>query len=683
MSKVNVYQIEEMQQWAHLNIPNIIEYMDHHSPTYNGFFEHEEDPYPKVLLEVMTNPNYFYFVCKSILNIEILPFQAAILRELWIRPFPMLVGCRGLGKTFILAVYATLRCLLCPGAKVVMVGAAFRQSKLIYEYMAHIWANAPLLRDICQADRRDNKQGPRSGVDSCQMFIGNSWALAIPIGDGGKIRGLRAHYILADEFSSQSEAVYENVVAGFASVSATPIDNVKNKARQKVKEKFEEYIKESSDDRTDYTMKSNQAVLSGTAYYSFNHFAKYWERYRKIINSKGDRRLLAEIFGGNVPEDFDWRDYCVIRIPYHLLPAGFMDDKHISRSRLTVHTGIFQMEMGAVFTTDSNGFFKRSLVESCVVSNQEGKEIIVPSVNGPVMFNAVTRGDPNKQYVYGIDPASEHDRFSIVVLEVWPDHNRIVYVWTTTRAEHKQKLNSHFTTEQDYYGFCVRKIRELMRVFPCAGIALDSQGGGFAIEEGLHDPDKVLDNTDKMIWQIIEPDKEKPTDHNHGLHILHMINFASAEWTAKANHGMRKDFESKTLLFPFFDPMSIDDAIQEDKKTNRIYDTLEDCVMEIEELKDELATIVHTQTATSGRDRWDTPEIKLAGGKKGRQRKDRYSALLMANAIAREIYRTPIEPEYNTTGGFVSQINQVDRSQKPSNGPLYDAPPWFNYKLPY
>ena len=46
----------------------------------------------------------------------------------------------------------------------------------------------------------------------------------------------------------------------------------------------------------------------------------------------------------------------------------------------------------------------------------------------------------------------------------------------------------------------------------------------------------------------------------------------------------------------------------------------------IEELKNELSIIMITQT-TAGRDRWDTPEVKLAAGRKDRLRKDRYSAL--------------------------------------------------------
>ena len=59
----------------------------------------------------------------------------------------------------------------------------------------------------------------------------------------------------------------------------------------------------------------NQAIISGTADYSFKHFAKYWERYRRIIDSKGDLQKLKDIFGEEPSENFNWRDYSVIRIP--------------------------------------------------------------------------------------------------------------------------------------------------------------------------------------------------------------------------------------------------------------------------------------------------------------------------------------------------------------------------------
>ena len=49
--------------------------------------------------------------------------------------------------------------------------------------------------------------------------------------------------------------------------------------------------------------KSNQAIISGTADYSFKHFAQYWSRYKKIVESQGDPEILEDIFGGPVPEN--------------------------------------------------------------------------------------------------------------------------------------------------------------------------------------------------------------------------------------------------------------------------------------------------------------------------------------------------------------------------------------------
>ena len=46
---------------------------------------------------LMMRPEYFSFACKYLLNIELSPFQALILYELWNRKFPMLVGSRGMG----------------------------------------------------------------------------------------------------------------------------------------------------------------------------------------------------------------------------------------------------------------------------------------------------------------------------------------------------------------------------------------------------------------------------------------------------------------------------------------------------------------------------------------------------------------------------------------------------------
>ena len=609
---------------------------------------------------LLTNPEYFSFICKHIFNVDLLPSQSLMLKEMWKRKFPMLVASRGFGKSFILSLYAMMRALLMPGRKIIVVGAAFRQSKVLFEYMDNIWRNAPILRDIV-----GNNSGPRRDVDMCRLILGDSTVTCLPLGDGSKIRGQRANDIIADEFASIPRSIFENVVAGFAAVTSTPIENVRKIASQKKAVELGEITQEQIEIENKNDL-GNQIILSGTAYYDFNHFAEYWRKWRQIIKSQGDPKRLMEIFGEEgAPNGFDWTQYSIIRIPFELLPEGFMDDAQVARSRATVHSGIYEMEFGACFSSDSNGFFKRSLIESCVASPEN--PISLPS--GEVNFHAMVRGNPAARYIFGIDPASEVDNFSIVVLEVHEDHRRIAYCWTTNRGRHKEQLKAGLANETDFYSYCARKIRDLMKIFPCEEIAMDAQGGGIAVMEALHDPDKIQAG-EIALGPTIDENKEKDTDGNPGLHIVEMVQFAKADWVVESNHGMRKDFEDKVLLFPYFDSATLGLAIADDKLKSRLYDTLEDCVMEVEELKDELAMIIMSQTP-AGRDKWDTPEIKLATGKKGNLRKDRYSALLMANMSASTLQRSPPPLNYKSMGGFAGgNIHDVD-------GPTYVGPAWF------
>ena len=624
------------------------------------------------LLKIMRNPDYFPFTCKLLFGIDIFPFQHIILKELWKRPFPMIIAGRGAGKSYILALYSMLRLLFTQGCKIAIIGKVFRQSKVIFEYMEGLWANGVIYRDICGVGKgRNNRdQGPRRDIDRCEMIVGESVAMALPLGTGEKIRGQRANYTVCDEFASIREDIYQNVVRGFSSVSSNPSEKVHRQAKIRLMKQLGVWT-DADEAQESKILRSNQNIVSGTAYYSFNHFYKTWVNYKRIIESNGDRNLLEQIFQGPVPDGFDWRDYSIIRLPVEILPLGFMDAKQITSARINSTKANYLIEYGATFATDSDGFFKRSLIESCVSGNPSSP-IVLPS--GEVLFHASLLGDSSVQHVMAIDPASERDNFAVIILALYPDHRRIVYCWTTTRSSFKEKMKSGIVNEKDFYSYCCRKIRNLAKMFPnMVRIALDSQGGGIAIEEGLQDTNRLQDS-EKAIYKVIDPIKRKDSDDKSGEHILSMINFADPNWVVEANHGLRKDLEDKTLLFPYFDPISLTLAQEEDMATGRVnmYDTLEDCVMDIEELKDELSSIVHVHTP-SGRDRWDTPESRDPDGKKSRTRKDRYSALLMANMVARGFQRIEVQDEYTHTGGFARHVADQSAADKE----MYIGPEWF------
>ena len=474
-----------------------------------------------------------------------------------------------------------------------------------------------------------------------------------------------SHDLLADEFSSHSEEIFETVLSGFGNVASNPTLAAQKEMAKRLASKLNiEFI----EDVASQEVIGNQIVFSGTAYYHFNHFFRYWKRWKEIILAEDNKQKLSELFPDGIPKGFNPTHYSVTRLPIEVLPPGFMDEGQIARAKATMNSSIYSMEMGAVFSEDSNGFFKASLINSCVADyknsiSKEGYENIT--------FKARLIGDYTKKYIIAVDPASENDNFAVVVLELHENHRRIVHCWTTNSKDFKEKRKNGEISETDFYGFCARKIRQLMHSFPCSNIAIDSQGGGKAVYEALHDKDK-LEPGDQMIWEIIEPGVDKDCDGEEGLHIVHLINFAKADFTSGANHGMKKDFEDKVLLFPEYDPSFLalfaetGDAFGSTEAL-----IMEDCIYEIEDLKKELTQIVITLTA-SGRERWDTPDTKMSGVEKGKLRKDRYSALLMANWVARNLTeQKPMEFNY---GGF-------SRTGKVTDEAKFTGPSWLTKQL--
>lgn len=447
------------------------------------------------------------------------------------------------------------------------------------------------------------------------------------------IRGYRAHDIICDEFASINVEIFEHVIKGFAMVSADPISNSKRLAR--IKKSIELGVKTEEVNEANYS--SNQVVLSGTAYYEFNHFYKYWKRYKNIILANNNKKKLIEL-GEDPTVDSD--DYGIIRIPYDLLPEGLMDKDIIASAKGNLHSSLYSMEVLACFSSDSNGFFKRSLLEKCLGD-----------------FPISLQGEKGKQYVLGIDPASETDNFCIVLVEVTKNVRKICYSWTSTKQSYKEELKSGKAKENDFYDYVCRKILNLCNTFNIVGIAIDTQGGGHAIIGRLHNPSIIkIENGETALWPIIDPDKPSEDDIAEGRHIIHPINFADSEWTSSANHSLRLEFESRTILFPKFDELTFAEIDLSSLDDLARSDITEEAVMEIEEMKNELSSIVMTQTA-SGRDRWDTPDQKLPGSKKGRMRKDRYSALLMAAYLGRKLVEEKRAVNYSSDGGVAQKIN--------------------------
>jgi len=616
-------RIKEYLDFAYLEVgdPSLLQ-------TSNPFdLTVKKDDIAEELVKIFKNIDYLPFTVKTLLNMNLFPYQMSILHTLWTKRLPMILATRGGSKTTMLGCYAITKALLDQGSKIVIAGAGLRQSGLVFESMENIWKNAPILQDICGANN-----GPRRGVLGFTWEIGDSKIMGIPIGTGEKIRGLRANTIIVDEFGSVNPDIFETVIRGFASVQS-------NNTFEKVKQQYQidalKTIGMSTDDIDDFIgntkSEGNQIVIAGTATYQFNHFYKYYQDYCNLIYNQTK-------YGGS-----DDCEYAVIRLPWDCLPTGLMDKTILEQGKATMDSAIFKMEYGCVFAKDSDGFYPASALYKATAP--------IKIKDGEIKFYAEEYGDRNHKYVMGVDPASERDNFAISVIKIQDDHRELVFCWSTNRKKFeslKKRKPQLFSGIEDYNTFILRKIHEICSRFNIVRIHIDSGGGGRSVVEGLKDSSKINDGE----YCLFDMNDEEVSDRK-GAHIIKVIEFSSREWYEAAHYNLLKDITTMKQLFPAYDAISVEQSRMLNQEEELIDFSLENIQYEIEECKYQ-TTLIQEQTTAKGNKTWDLPRIKgvVTEGVKARLRKDHFTSLLLANDAARGILNTVEEPRKHTFGGF-------------------------------
>ena len=479
--------------------------------------------------------------------------------------------------------------------------------------------------------------------------------------------GVRNHN--CDEFNSTATDVFETVIAGFTAVSSDPISNVEYYKKMKYLRSIND-IDGLKELQNSFTVHRNQTILMGTAGHQFQPFYKYFNKYKHIIESHGDMDYLKRnITAEEIPENLDYRDYSICHVPYSLIKEeveGFMDEASVSKSKATMDSDRFLNEYEAIFTKDSTGFFKMSVINA----NTQKYRI---SKTGDNVGENYCLG-----HVFGVDVASEFDKFAVCVLAIYPNHAKVVNMWTMNRKSFEERKHLKLTNITEYYSFCVRKIRELIQCFPPlmshpngAYIACDSQGGGNAIREAFHDLDKVKDN-ESLIYEIIVPGEEKMSDGLEGEHCLWMVNFANNDIRNDLYYGVRKILEDGRVKFPYWDTISMEEAMDADETQRQrymdsklgdneliLFDTLEDTFLEIQKTIDELCSIRETR-GPAGKPQFKTEAQKNSEGKTVYMHKDRAAALQLAALLYKQYFQSvdPLADGIMTIGGIVQKTGR-------------------------
>ena len=217
-------------------------------------------------------------------------------------------------------------------------------------------------------------------------------------------------------------------------------------------------------------------------------------------------------------------------------------------------------------------------------------------------------------------------------------------------------------------------------------IDIDKDGGGHAIRDELI----ILDSP---IYELVEFGSPKPTDNLEGPHIVNLVRFQDYEWVSDANHNLKRDMEQKTLLFPKYDPYAMLSEDMADKANagflkyknvslmnkETVDDTIELMHDEIEMMKKELTSIIVTQTKT-GKESWGLPSKRTDMPQNNEFKKDRYSALLMANAAANEIFKSRESynmSEHDFYGGLATKMKTAQKKKHTGEQMFHGSNPFM------
>lgn len=505
----------------------------------------------------------------DLLRVDFAPMQRLVFEDMWFKNYVIAVCGRGVGKTFMLGTLSALSCMLYPGYRVGLIAPVFRQSKMIFSEVEKLYSKAPLLREACE-------KRPTRGSDTCYLkfkAIGGynpSFIEALPLGDGSKIRGSRFYLIVVDELAQVPDQTLDMVVRPMGATTLEPMENVRRIERQK---KLIELGLATVDDFEEETV--NKMIMTSSGYYKFNHMYRRMRDHWDMMDIEGDAS-----------------QYKVWQVPYWEMPEGFLDKNNIKEAKRIMSSHEFSMEYEASMVSDSEGFFKASMLDAC--TNNSG-------------FTLEIRGEPGAEYIVGVDPSQGGDASCGVVIIKVGNPNKIVNVLELKKMTTQQLTNVVQTICEAY---------NVIRIF------MDKGGGGKAVmdllDEGYDGYEPIIDRTD---------DEKR---FLKGRHILEMVNF-NPTWIADANFTTLALLEDRKLLFPE-PPLNSADAL------GKAYEG-------ILTAKKQMLNIVVTQTS-SGALHFDTP-------KKG-QNKDLYSALILAahgcRMVAKELEGEPEPILYNKSG---------------------------------
>lgn len=522
-----------------------------------------------------SNPDLFV---RDYLHIQLRTFQNILIVVMfWCSTF-VFIACRGIGKSFLSAVYCVTRCILYPGTKICIASGTRGQAinvldKILYELK-------PKSPELC--NEIDDKETKINGTNAQIVFKNSSVIKVVTASDTA--RGNRCNVLLLDEFRMIRKDTIDTILRKFLTLRRMPPYTALTEAERKI-----EYDKEK-----------NLTLYLSSA---------YWKDHWSYTRCTDTLKAMVD----------PTRRQFVCGFPYQLsIKEGLLDPELVEdeMSESDFSEVKFSMEMESIFFgADDGAFFDFDSVSK----NRKIKYPMLPeSLSSKVQSNAlkIQNKVPNEIRVLSADIAlmsskrNKNDATAIFINQALPTKagrhtNNIIF------AESNEGLR---TEEQ------ALEIRRLFDEYMCDYIVLDTNGIGLGVFDALArdivDPetgevypalsccnDKTMadrcavQGADKVIWSV-----KASAQFNSDCAIMLRDGFKSGRIRLLAN-----EYDAEEYLSELKGYGSLSQAERMKLQLPYIHTTL---------LIDELVKLQHDET--SG---------KVRVYEKSGMRKDRYSSL--------------------------------------------------------
>lgn len=395
------------------------------------------------------NPHLF---ARDYLHLDLRMFQRILIIMMNYCAIFIFIASRGIGKSFLSAVFCVIRCILWPGTKIVIASGQRGQAINVLEKVQTeliLWS-PELNLEI------DWKQTKINGTNAIIMFKNGSFMKVVTASDGA--RYARANLLLIDEFRLVKKEVINMVLRKFLTQKRMP--------------RYEELSKE--DRLKEYKKEKNKTIYLSSAF-----FGDHWS-YQKCIDTF---KSMFDIRRNNF----------ICGFPYQLgLKEGVIDEDAIINEMLEedYNEVTFDMEYSGKFYVGQNDAF---FDFNSIAKTRKIKYPVLPNdVSAKLKSDPLVRiqpKQPGERRLISVDIAlmastrHKNDATAIHITQLVPTkagRYTVNMIYTDT--------NEGMRTEEE-----ALEIRKLFDEYDCDYLVLDAKGIGLpvydAISKDISDPE--------------------------------------------------------------------------------------------------------------------------------------------------------------------------------------------------